>query len=79
MGYHESNILEKWDIDKAEPIIDKLINEIIAFEIVITKIEGKNKFSQDKSSEERASVLNHVLKYYPKMGNDIKRIMKTGK
>ncbi len=54
---HESSFEKPWDFDSDAPWIQKLLNEIVAFEIHIEKLQGKFKLNQNRRSEDRAGVI----------------------
>ncbi len=46
-----------WDFDPGAAWVQKLLNEIVAFEIRIEKLEGKFKLNQNRKPEDRAGVV----------------------
>lgn len=46
-----------WDFDSGAAWVQKLLNEIVAFEIRIDKLEGKFKLNQNRQPEDRAGVI----------------------
>jgi transcriptional regulator len=55
---YEAGRLQPWHIDE-EPkdFIDKMVPGVVAFEIAITRLEGKAKLSQNRPAEERTRVI----------------------
>jgi transcriptional regulator len=54
---HESSFEKPWDFDQDAPWVQKLLNEIVAFEIRIEKLEGKFKLNQNRKPEDREGVI----------------------
>jgi transcriptional regulator len=53
----EAALDRPWDFDPDAAWIQKLLNEIVAFEIRIEKLEGKFKLNQNRKPEDRARVI----------------------
>jgi len=55
---NEAGRARPWHIDdEPKDFIDKLVSGVVAFEIPITRLEGKAKLSQNRPREERARVI----------------------
>ena len=55
---HEAAMTEPWLVtDAPEDFVAKMIQGIVGLELVITKLEGINKLSQNRSAEDRAGVI----------------------
>lgn len=54
---YESYVDPPWDPKTAEPVMPTELKAIVGFEIPIQRIEGKFKFNQNRSREDRASVV----------------------
>lgn len=54
---HEASFEKPWDFDPNARWIQKLLNEIVAFEIQIERLEGKFKLNQNRKPEDRAGVI----------------------
>jgi transcriptional regulator len=54
---HEDSFEKPWSFDPAAPWIQKLLDEIVAFETPIEKLEGKFKLNQNRKPEDRAGVM----------------------
>ncbi|MBA3943773.1 MAG: FMN-binding negative transcriptional regulator [Herpetosiphonaceae bacterium] len=52
---HETSIASPWQMDEA--YMEKLARGVVAFEIEITRLEGKFKLSQNKTERDRAGVI----------------------
>jgi transcriptional regulator len=53
----ESSFEEPWDFDPSAAWVQKLLMEIVAFEIKIERLEGKFKLNQNRKPEDRESVI----------------------
>lgn len=55
---HESSRDEPWAVtDAPEPYVDGQLRGIVGIELVVTRIEGKNKLSQNRSAADRRGVV----------------------
>ncbi len=54
---HESSFERPWDFDPNAAWIEKMLMEIVAFEIKIEKLEGKFKLNQNRKPEDREGVI----------------------
>jgi transcriptional regulator len=56
---HEAAFAQPWQVTDAPPnYIDSQLKAIVGFELPIARIEGKRKFNQNRSAEDRAGVIN---------------------
>ena len=56
---HEAAFPKPWQVTDAPPnYIDSQLKAIVGFELPILRIEGKRKFNQNRSAEDRAGVIN---------------------
>ncbi len=53
----EAHVAEPWDPASAEPAMESKLQAIVGFEIPITRLEGKLKFNQNRSIEDRQGVV----------------------
>ncbi|MGB6940899.1 MAG: FMN-binding negative transcriptional regulator [Bryobacteraceae bacterium] len=53
----ESSFEKPWDFDPGAAWVQKLLMEIVAFEIKIERLEGKFKLNQNRKPEDRESVI----------------------
>ena len=56
-GKQEAAFERPWDFDSDAAWVQKLLNEIVAFEFRIEKLEGKFKLNQNRQAEDRAGVI----------------------
>src|SRR5206468_2683175 len=54
---HESAFDEPWPMDLPDDYLRKMLRGIVAFEIPITRLEGKFKLSQNRSERDRQLVI----------------------
>jgi transcriptional regulator len=54
---HEGAFERPWDFDSNAAWVQKLLNEIVAFEIKIEKLQGKFKLNQNRAPEDREAVI----------------------
>lgn len=60
MQFQEANYIEQFNsLDKN--YINGLLKGIVAFEMVVTKLESKAKLSQNKTKQERTNIKQHLL------------------
>jgi transcriptional regulator len=57
VGKHEKPFQQPWDFDPDAGWIQKLLPEIVAFEIQIEKLQGKFKLNQNRTPEDRDGVI----------------------
>ena len=62
VGKHEKSLQPPWDFDPNAAWVQKLLTEIVAFEIKIEKLEGKFKLNQNRRPEDRAGVIETLSK-----------------
>ncbi|MGP0071671.1 MAG: FMN-binding negative transcriptional regulator [Bryobacteraceae bacterium] len=54
---HEGSFERPWDFDPKAPWVEKMLTEIVAFEMKIEKLEGKFKLNQNRKPEDREGVI----------------------
>lgn len=59
-GKHERAFEKPWDFDPNAAWVQKLLTEIVAFEIQIEKLEGKFKLNQNRKAEDREAVVERL-------------------
>jgi transcriptional regulator len=57
---HEGGFDEPWPMDLPEEYVQKMIRAIVAFELPITRLEGKLKLSQNRSAEDQRRVIEQL-------------------
>ncbi len=57
---YEAGNPEPWRPDAAGELVNQLMKGIVAFEVRVTRLEGKAKLSQNKDAENRRSVISHL-------------------
>ena len=71
----ESSFKKQWDTLPAD-YRDDLLEGIVAFEIEVTRIEGKFKLSQNRTEGDRERIVQNLGKSDEKVKSDIARFMK---
>lgn len=59
---YEAGNPEPWTPESAEDTVHRLMKGIVAFELRVTRLEGKAKLSQNKDAENRRSVISHLAR-----------------
>jgi transcriptional regulator len=54
---HEGSFEKPWDFDPNAAWVERLLNDIVAFEIRIERLEGKFKLNQNRKPEDREAVI----------------------
>lgn len=74
MQFYEANYLEQFKtLD--QKYIDGLLKGIVAFEIEVTKLQSKEKLSQNKTTNERATIKKHLEESDDTIKNDVGKLM----
>ena len=64
--FHEQYQPQPWSLNDApDDYVAKMLKAIIGFEIVVTRIEGKWKLSQNRSKQDRKGVIDGLLEEDP--------------
>ena len=74
---HEASFEQPWDFDPGAQWIQALLNEIVAFEIPIEKLQGKFKLNQNRKPEDRAAVIEKLAASGDPAQQAVARWMKT--
>lgn len=54
---HEAGFVEPWRMDLPADYMERMMRGVVGFELEITRLEGKEKLSQNRSAEDRAGVV----------------------
>ncbi len=57
---HEQGRRPEWEMSVPEDYMQKMLKGIVAFEMPMTRVEGKFKMSQNRSEADRESVIAHL-------------------
>jgi transcriptional regulator len=57
VAVYEGSMPQPWSYDPDAPVFDKMLREIVGFEIDITRLEGKHKLNQNHPVERRERVV----------------------
>lgn len=55
---YEARMPRPWTYDETDPMFDKMLKEIVGFEIEISRLEGKHKLNQNHPEERRRRVVS---------------------
>lgn len=75
MGAYEPSYRKQWE-DLSPTFRNNMLRQIVGFEIVATKIEGKFKLSQNRPREDQANVINSLEKSDDSTVSGVARMMK---
>ncbi|HSG50220.1 MAG TPA: FMN-binding negative transcriptional regulator, partial [Longimicrobiales bacterium] len=73
---HEAHRDPAWDVAAAEPKLEGLLKAIVGFEIPIARVEGKMKFNQNRSREDREGVVRALEGEADSMAQAVVEIMR---
>ncbi len=74
--YQEKQLGNPWDTSQMEDVIETELKAIVGFRIPIRRIEGKFKFNQNRSEEDRKSVVCHMARSEAAHEREVARVMK---
>lgn len=57
VSVYEASLPRPWTYDSSDPGFDRMLNEIVGFQIEITRLEGKRKLNQNHPLERRQKVI----------------------
>ena len=73
---HEARFAPPWSpSDAPRPFIDGLLESIVGIDILVTRLEGKCKVSQNRSAEDRAGVVQGLLRQGDPNGTAIAQLV----
>ena len=73
--YYEAGYLKQWD-SLPEDYQQKMLNGIIAFQVVVDDLQAKKKISQNRSQTERENIIKAFEHSYDSNEQEIARYMK---
>ncbi len=73
---YEAAFKTQWD-ELPQKYKNALLKEIVAFEIEVTEIQGKQKLSQNKTAKERENIINDFEKSGDGAANSLSKFMKN--
>lgn len=74
---HEAYIEPPWGIREAQSYAEKLVPQILGFEIDIVRLEGKFKLSQNRSDADRASVMRQLIERSDTISQELLALMQN--
>jgi transcriptional regulator len=73
---HESHRDPAWEMRLPEDYLDKMMKSIVAFEIEITRLEGKYKLSQNRSEVDQDNVIDQLGQSVYELENSTAALMR---
>ncbi|WP_373016477.1 FMN-binding negative transcriptional regulator [Mucilaginibacter sp.] len=75
IGFYEAGYMQQWN-NLPDDYKTKMMNGIVAFEIVVDDLQGKSKLSQNRTQQERKNIINSFAKSADKNEQEIAEYMK---
>ena len=72
---HEGMYPQPWPMQSAEEHVRRLIGGIVGFEMMITRVEGKAKLSQNRSLTDQTNVATWLLEHENPTDQEVGRLM----
>jgi transcriptional regulator len=79
VNHHEAGFEQPWRMDLPEDYMEKMFQSIVAFEIPITRLEGKFKLSQNRSEADQARVATALAESDYPPDRDVSALMQDVK
>ena len=73
---YESGFAKPWSIDMRSDFAEKMMTQIVAFEIELTRIEGKAKLNQNRSAADQRGVIEALERSENPVDREIAKRMK---
>lgn len=73
---YEAGSEAPWKMDLPEEYQRRLVGQIVAFEIRLTRLEGKSKFSQNRNEQDRNGVIEHLSRSDDPLARDVAERMR---
>jgi transcriptional regulator len=70
ISFYEADYLKQWN-SLPDDYKSKMINGIVAFEIVVDDLQGKSKLSQNRTEQERNNIISAFAKSADKNEQEI--------
>ncbi|MGH7862245.1 MAG: FMN-binding negative transcriptional regulator, partial [Candidatus Dormibacteraceae bacterium] len=74
--YYEAGLANAWDLEPRRDYAEKLLKNIVGFEMEISRLEGKRKLSQGRSKADRAGVIEALSSGGDYLGTAIAGLMR---
>jgi transcriptional regulator len=75
VSVYESGKPRPWTYDASDPTFDRMLKEIVGFEIGITRLEGKRKLNQNYPADRRRRVIEALQEKSDEDSQEIARMM----
>jgi len=79
VNHHESGFPQPWTMDLPDDYMDTMLKSIVAFEIPVTRLEGKFKLSQNRSETDQARVATALSESDYPPDRDVSAMMQKSK
>jgi transcriptional regulator len=73
---HEAAFARPWTAEQAESIMDNMLKAIVGLEIEIERLEGKYKFSQNRSAEDQQGVIAGLERTDSPQAHEVAAVMR---
>lgn len=71
---HERAMPQPWKFELNQMMRERMLNAIVGFEIVLTRVEGKFKLSQNRTEQDQRNVIEKLSQH--EYGKDVAQIMR---
>ena len=75
IGFYEAGYMQQWN-NLPDDYKTKMMNGIVAFEILVDDLQGKSKLSQNRTEQERKNIINSFAKSADRNEQEIAEYMK---
>ena len=79
VNHHEAGFSQPWTMDLPNEYMGKMLQAIVAFEIPITRLEGKFKLSQNRSETDQSQVIDALAESVYPPDRDVSVLMRESK
>jgi transcriptional regulator len=74
---HEASFDRPWPFDLPQDYVEQMMRAIVGFEIEITRLEGKYKLGQNRTSTDQAGAIAGLLEQGDPVGLEVARLMQA--
>lgn len=79
VNHHEAGFAQPWTMNLPDDYMRKMVQAIVAFEIPITRLEGKFKLSQNRSETDQSQVIEALAESAYPPDRDVSEMMQDSK
>ncbi len=76
VAVYEAGQPQPWRLDEPAEFVDRMLRQIVAFRIPITRLEGKWKLNQNRPAEQRQRVINVLSQHEDENSQAIANLMR---